>query len=64
MSRQWFYSHGGVKSGPVSPEELRQLAASGKLRPTDLLRRDGTLKWRLAAKARGLFAPTDASKLP
>jgi hypothetical protein len=59
MPRQWFYSLFGKKFGPVPTEQIRQLAASGQLQPTDWIRRDGTLKWRLACKARGLFEPAE-----
>jgi serine/threonine protein phosphatase PrpC len=35
MSDRWFYTHAGQTLGPVTAEQLRQLAASGRLAPND-----------------------------
>ena len=37
MPDEWFYSHGGLKHGPVSAEQLRALVGTGGLAPTDLI---------------------------
>ncbi len=37
MSDSWFYLHQGTTHGPVTARTLRELAAEGKLAPTDLV---------------------------
>lgn len=41
MSQQWHYAQDGQQQGPITPSELKSLAASGKIRPTDLVWREG-----------------------
>jgi hypothetical protein len=57
MARQWYYSQNGKQQGPVSVEQLKQLAQSGALLPTDLLWADGFREWRPASAAKGLVFP-------
>ena len=52
---QWFYGRDGGQQGPVSGEELRRLAQSGGLRPTDLVWREGMAQWTPAHQVPGLF---------
>ena len=56
MSEQWYYTKGRQKVGPISADELKQLAASGQLSRTDLVWTDGMPEWIPAAKRKGLFA--------
>ena len=56
--KRWHYAVGGVRRGPVCDADLRALAASGRLRPTDLVWRAGLADWTPAANLKGLF-PTD-----
>jgi hypothetical protein len=35
--KNWFFRHDGVRHGPFTADELRLKAASGELRPTDLI---------------------------
>jgi hypothetical protein len=51
----WYYSRKGVQAGPVSATELKKLASSGRLAPTDLVRKADSSKWVQAGKVRGLF---------
>jgi hypothetical protein len=37
MAAQWYYAQDEQKHGPVSDVQLKELAASGKLAPTDLV---------------------------
>lgn len=53
---EWMYFVDGQQHGPVSSQELRQLAAAGKLSPTDLVWREGLADWAPAAKLKGLFS--------
>lgn len=55
MSEQWYYSKDDQKYGPVNASKLKEIAASGQLRPTDLLWREGMKQWAKAGTVRGLF---------
>jgi hypothetical protein len=57
MAQEWYYSQNGQKRGPVSGADLKQLAASGKLQPTDLIWKQGMEKWVPARLVKGLFPP-------
>jgi serine/threonine protein phosphatase PrpC len=41
MIDRWYYTHGGQTLGPVTAAQLRQLAASGRLEPDDLIWPEG-----------------------
>jgi hypothetical protein len=62
MSQMWFYSRDETrtKSGPVSSAEIRALAKSGELQPTDKVWRKGMAQWVLASKIKGLFPSPSA----
>lgn len=69
MAQDWFYTRDGKsKQGPVSASELRTLAKSGQLLPTDMVWREGLTKWIPASKVKDLFsappAITTAPPLP
>jgi hypothetical protein len=55
MTDQWYYTSDGQQKGPVGIAELKHLAASGQLRPTDLVWKEGMPQWTPANYARGLF---------
>jgi len=63
---QWYYSKNGQRQGPVSSEQLRQLAASGQLQPSDSVWKEGMSQWTEAQRMKGLFpaAPTADSHVP
>lgn len=53
---QWYYTQGDEERGPVSYIGLKALAEQGKLRPSDLLWREGMEAWEPANKVgEGLF---------
>jgi hypothetical protein len=58
---RWYYARGDRQSGPVSGRELKRLAQSGELLPTDLIWKDGDSERRPAATAPGLFSEQAAS---
>jgi hypothetical protein len=37
---KWFYLTDGQPTGPIEPAALKQLATSGRLKPTDKIRRE------------------------
>ena len=51
---EWFYTTNKQQMGPVSFEELKELATRGMLRPGDLVWRDGMRDW-MKASTQGLF---------
>lgn len=55
MSHTFYYQHGGTTHGPYSASQLKELARSGKLASSDLIRRDDMTQWQLASKFKGLF---------
>jgi len=59
MSAEWHYSKGDQRLGPISTEELRAMAADGRLSPKDLIWREGQKSWVPARSAKGLFPKTD-----
>ena len=61
---QWFYRKDNQQQGPITQEQLAQLAAAGQLRPTDLVWREGMAQWQTASSVGGLFAPGAASPPP
>ena len=57
MPRQWYYSHGKQKVvGPCTAAEMKELAASGRIMPSDLVR-GGRMEHPIQARLiKGLFA--------
>ena len=55
MPPQWYYSQNNQQQGPVSSEQLKQLAASGGLQPGDLVWKEGMSQWTDARQMKGLF---------
>ena len=56
MENQWYYTKNNQQQGPVSPEQLKQLAASGQLQPSDLVWKEGMGQWVEGRKIKGLFS--------
>src|SRR5688572_2231116 len=55
MAEMWYYTSEGKQMEPVTAPELKQLAASGLLKPTDMVWKEGMPKWVRASSAQGLF---------
>jgi hypothetical protein len=62
MSDGWYYSRDGKSYGPFVLESLQQLAATGHLRLTDLLWKDGMKEWKPAAATKELFQTPKAKR--
>src|SRR5690348_5217606 len=41
MTDRWYYTHAGQTLGPVTADQLRQLAGTGQLEPADLIWPEG-----------------------
>jgi TM2 domain-containing membrane protein YozV len=64
MASEWYYSHNGERHGPVSTSQLKELAAGGRLRPEDLVWKDGMETWAPAGKVKGLLLAVGAAPAP
>ena len=59
--KKFYYSSQGQQRGPVTSQELVQLAAGGKLLPTDLVWEEGKEKRVAAENVKGLFSTPGAN---
>jgi hypothetical protein len=59
----WFYLVNDVQAGPVSTAKLRELAANGHLKPSDLIWREGIKDWIEARMVKDLFPAATTSAL-
>ena len=66
MTDQWYYARQGQRMGPLPKEQLKQLACSGQLKPTDTVWKNGMLSWTPASQIDGLFplTPPPAAAAP
>src|SRR5215472_10586912 len=64
VTQAWYYNQDGKNYGPVSPSQLRQLATSGQLVPTDMLWRQGMKEWVPAGTLLGFPAPPTPPAAP
>jgi hypothetical protein len=60
MAEQWYYTRQGQRFGPLSIEQIRQLALAGQLQQTDLVWTEGMAEWTPAGRCTQLFAPAAA----
>lgn len=58
MASQWHVGRGGQSTGPYSTEQLRQMAAAGRISPGDLIWKEGMEKWTDCVTVQGLFPAT------
>lgn len=64
MPTQWYYLKNGNQVGPLSSKELKQLADSGSILPSDYIMKEGVEKWRSASSVKNLFSPESVTNLP
>lgn len=57
---EWYYTTNNQQMGPVSWDELRQLASSGLLHTGDMVWKEGMIDWVKASKKDGLFSERSA----
>jgi hypothetical protein len=55
VAREFYCEVMGQLLGPVEPADLKRMAKSGELKPTDRIRQGNNGKWVEARKAKGLF---------
>jgi hypothetical protein len=56
MADHYFFAHGGTERGPYSAAQLRGLAGSGGILPTDPVWKEGTSQRVPASRLKNLFA--------
>jgi hypothetical protein len=52
---QWYYSRDGERYGPLTGEQLKQMAGTGELQPADLVWNETLSDWVPATRIKGLF---------
>jgi hypothetical protein len=55
VADEFFFTKDGKQYGPVSAVQLKQLADSGRLKPTDKVKKGGMANWVNASAVKGLF---------
>lgn len=61
MADEWYFMKNGRKIGPLSSKSIVDLAASGKLLPTDSIQKKGATTWQEASAVKGLFPQAPAA---
>jgi hypothetical protein len=61
MAEQWYYTRQGQRFGPLSTEQMRQLAVAGQLQQSDLVWTEGMAEWTAAGRFPQLFTPAAAA---
>jgi hypothetical protein len=64
MPSDWYVQHGGKQYGPMTPANLKKLAAEGKITPATSVRLGADGAWVAASRVQGLFAPSSSSAAP
>lgn len=59
MAAEWYYTTNKQQMGPVTWDELRELAESGILKSTDMVWSEGMPEWVKAINQKGLFSDDD-----
>jgi hypothetical protein len=62
MSHHWFCKVSGKQVGPLSSQQLKAMAAQGKLHPDDFIRQGEEGQWVAASRVKGLFPSQGAAK--
>ncbi len=62
MAAGWIIKRNDKENGPFSPQQLKQLASSGKLKPEHLIRKEPGGKFQPAKSIKGLFPEPTSEK--
>lgn len=55
MAEQWYYARNGKQHGPLTDEELKQVAIKGDLSAADMVWKEGMAEWAAASTIKGLL---------
>lgn len=61
---EWYYLKNNQQCGPVAGPELKRMAETGGLAPTDMVWREGMEQWTPAGRVGGLFSAPEAGSPP
>jgi hypothetical protein len=64
MAQEWYVTMAGQQYGPVTPQQLREMAMSGQLQPTDSVWKQGMANWVPAKSIKGLPFNTAVAPAP
>jgi hypothetical protein len=64
MASDYYFTRDGKQYGPVSASQLRTLAETGRLQPTDKVRKEGMANWVAASSVKGLFTTPGPVSVP
>jgi len=64
MADQWYYTENRERRGPLSEEQLKELASTGQLKTTDLVWKKGMASWRRASELSWLFPSRSKAEPP
>jgi len=64
MGDAWYVGQGQDRRGPFTTAQLREMAASGELKPDSLIWRQGMVSWVVARTAKNLFLQDGPPPLP
>jgi len=64
MAEEWYYLNNNEKVGPVSAARLKKLAATGEIKPSDLVWKEGLTDWVEAKRLKGLFPVAKSAPPP
>lgn len=64
MPAEWYYAKGKQKHGPFTEAQLKELAESGELLPTDMVWKQGMKAWVQAGSLTGFFPVDGPPPLP
>jgi len=64
MADNWYVGKNGNRTGPFTPDQIRQMVVSDQIGPTDLLWKEGMANWVAASSVPGLFAGSRGAVLP
>src|SRR4051812_34375097 len=54
MAQDWYLMVSGQQVGPVTGQQMRDMASSGQLQPTDTVWKEGMPNWVPASSVKGL----------
>ncbi|WP_052639963.1 GYF domain-containing protein [Zavarzinella formosa] len=63
MKPEWYYTSAGQQLGPFTAADMKKFAESGKLKPDDLVWKEGMANWVAAKAVKGIF-PAPAAPAP
>jgi len=61
---EWYYTKDGQQCGPISSNELRELAQNGQISPDDLVWKQDMADWAPASRIQALFADQPTGRTP